>query len=125
MDNILWALGGFIVGWYVHRWVVGALVKDAVKKLASGETPSWIKDIGEQAGVTKIESKVKVDDVIEVKVEEHHGHFYLFRADNDKFLAQGATFKEVKDLLVKAYPETTFTTDKSNKEITDRLKATS
>ncbi len=41
------------------------------------------------------------EDVVEAKIEEHHGQFYLFDNNTDHFLAQGYTAQEVADKMKK------------------------
>ena len=42
------------------------------------------------------------DNAVEVKVEEHHGQFYLFDKNTDVFLAQGYDAKEIASKMQKS-----------------------
>lgn len=51
-------------------------------------------------------------NVVEVTIEKHNDTFYVYNKETGEFLAQGATGTEVNDLLSKAYPTKSFTTDR-------------
>lgn len=53
--------------------------------------------------------KEKLDEIIrEVKVEEHNNVTYWFDKENDRFLAQGATVQEIREVLQKRFPKNIF-----------------
>lgn len=49
--------------------------------------------------------KELADMFVDVKLEMHHGIFYMFRADNDAFIAQGSTYNELRDIANLRIPE--------------------
>lgn len=53
--------------------------------------------------------KEQVSKVVHVKIEKEGDNFYVYRQDNNEFLAQGKTPTEVKCILEKSYPDLTFT----------------
>jgi hypothetical protein len=52
--------------------------------------------------ISKILSNSQVDkdeniEVIQARLEEHHGQFFVYRIDNNEFIAQGKSAKEIGD----------------------------
>jgi hypothetical protein len=41
--------------------------------------------------------KQKKAMIVEARLEEHQGEFFLYRVDNGEFIAQGATAQEISD----------------------------
>ena len=128
MENFIWAVGGFAVGWYIRgaimRWAIDRIAKQAgldLQKLIN-DIDSETEDVRKQT--KKVLEQAKQDDLVEVKLEEHHGHFYMFRADNDKFLAQGSTFDEIKNLIKAKHPDITVAAVDTDPEVLKRFKAT-
>ena len=50
----------------------------------------------------------ELDKVVHVGVKKDDNMFYVYRKDNQEFLAQGKTPSEVKNVLEKNYPGKTF-----------------
>jgi len=78
-----------VLMWYVIAW---ALFHLAIK-------PWLIRRLETRIGELK---KALEAAIIEAKVEEHHGQFYLFDANTDVFLAQGYTATEVAAKMKKS-----------------------
>ncbi len=104
MEYILAAVG-FIVG-----WIMGAKITRAIMQRVFAEVlgdlninADNLKALAEKYGmkVTKVEvdENGEEQEVVEVKIEEHHGQLYAFRKDTDKFLGQGATREELIERL--------------------------
>ena len=55
----------------------------------------------------------KLDSIIhEVKVEQHKDTMYWFDKEDDKFIAQGQTLDEIKEVLRQRFPKHIFVLDK-------------
>lgn len=104
MEYILAAVG-FIVG-----WIMGAKITRAIMQRVFAEVlgdlninADNLKALAEKYGmkVTKVEvdENGEEQEVVEVKIEEHHGQLYAFRKDTDKFLGQGANREELIERL--------------------------
>lgn len=51
----------------------------------------------------------KLDEIIrEVNVEEHNNVTYWFDKENDRFLAQGTTIQEIREVLQQRFPKNIF-----------------
>lgn len=117
IENILWAVGGFVVGGFVVAKFMGF----AFRTYLEHKHPSVLTDLLDKREEVNPEPK---DEIITVKVEEHFDTFYIFKADNDQFLAQGNTYNEIKQLIRSKYPEATIIADNTDSEAFKRLKAT-
>jgi len=83
MTFLIWyAIGWALFNWIVRPWIIRRLEK----RIAELEL------VLEQVN----------ENVVEAKVEEHHGQFYLFDKNTDTFLAQGSTAQEVADKMKKS-----------------------
>jgi hypothetical protein len=62
-----------------------------------------LDQIEEELGELPAPNTAKPSRVIDTKVEKIQGIYYLFRDDNDAFLAQGSTAQELRDHLRKRF----------------------
>lgn len=92
----------FAVGWMlgskVTRTILERVFSEILKDLSIG--PDNLKPLADKYNMkmTKVEKDNETNEeleVVEVKIEEHHGALYAFRKDNDKFLGQGANRDEL------------------------------
>ena len=82
MTFLIWyAIGWALFNWIVRPWILRRL------ETRIAELELALKEVSE--------------DVVEAKIEEHHGQFYLFDKNTDTFLAQGYTAQEVADKMKK------------------------
>lgn len=90
MNEIIEMILTFLM-WYVIGWLIFKLL-----------VRPWIQRQLETR-IAKIEAELKQisESVIEAKVEEYHGQFYLFDKETDVFVGQGYTAKEIADKLNK------------------------
>lgn len=97
---------GFAIGWSlssrVNRELMGRAFAEILKDLNVNETN--LKSLATKYGmkVTKVEKDEATEEeveVVEVKIEKHHGSLYAFRKDNDKFLGQGENREELIERL--------------------------
>ena len=55
------------------------------------------------------------DELIRIKIEKHGEVYYVFSdSDNNEFMAQGSSMKELEDALAKRYPEKRFAATPEN-----------
>lgn len=83
MTFLIWyAIGWALFNWIVRPWLMRRL----------------------ESRIEEIESVLKkvAENVVEAKIEEHHGQFYLFDKHTDHFLAQGHTAQEIADKMKKS-----------------------
>lgn len=106
MESYIFAAVGFIVGWIVGAKFTRAILQRVFAEMLNDLNigPDNLRSLAEKYGmkVTKIESDEttgEAHEVVEVKIEEHHGHLYAFRKDTNKFLGQGANREELIERL--------------------------
>ena len=80
------AVGMMFITWRLRRDIERALAQ-----------------ISEELGELPAPDTAKPSRVIDTKVEKIQGIYYLFRDDNDAFLAQGSTAQELRDHLRKRF----------------------
>ena len=105
MEEYIIAIVCFALGWSlgsrVTRLILQRVFSEVLKDLNIG--PDNLRSLADKYGMnmTKIETDDKGEDVevVEVKIEEHHGQLYAFRKDTDKFLGQCATREEFIERL--------------------------
>ena len=57
------------------------------------------------------------ESIININIEKHNGVFYVYSKDNNEFMAQGNTRKELEDALAKRYPDKKFAASLKNLRI--------
>ena len=78
---------GFCLGLLVAYVIVKIMIWSTLRQLERDNI-----EIDEL--MTRITKKIE-DNIISARMEEHQGQFYLFRTDNNEFIAQGSTADEV------------------------------
>lgn len=91
--EIIW---GFVVG-YAVTWLV--------VKLITGYLRAKNEVLHKQ--LEEINKKVK-ELIVRVTIEKHGDIFYIFEKETDRFVAQGRTADEIKEVMQKRFPEKTF-----------------
>jgi len=86
---------GFILGWVLREELAKRRVDYIMKQLD--------QDLGE------IE-----DELINIKIEQHSGQYYVFNKETDEFMAQAPTRKELEDSLASRFPDTRFAATPEN-----------
>lgn len=57
-------------------------------------------------------------NVIRINIEKHNDHYYVYNMDDNSFMGQGASRKELEKLLSDKYPGKSFAaTDENLKEV--------
>lgn len=99
------------VAFFSVGWLIGAKVTQALLGRAFGEilkdldiNADHLKKLADRYGMklAKIETDETTgeeQEVVEVKIEQHHGELYAFRKSDDKFLGQGANREELIERL--------------------------
>lgn len=83
----------------------------------------------EQVAVRRIDNFIKHmeevpddrDDFIRIYVEKHEDCLYLYKADNDEFIGQGRTKKEITDILSSKFPGMKIAVDKDSVDYLESL----
>ena len=100
--EIIW---GFIVGWLI-TWLVLKLIAGFLHA-KNAQLQGQLKDL---------EQKVK-ELFVRVNIEKHGDIYYVFEKETDRFVAQGRTAEEIKEIMQKRFPNKTFVaTDEELKE---------
>jgi hypothetical protein len=77
--------------------------------------------------IENLVQKIKQDAqalVIEARLEEHQGEFFLFRKDTGEFIAQGATAQEITERTEKRILGRAVVVTESDDEVMERYRAT-
>ena len=89
-------------------WLVGCLLV--------GTAFGWF--LREQHAIRRVNQMLTQMETVAIEQEEnnqimgtieiHHGHYYMFHAENGSFLAQGESRKELSEALRKRFPDKVF-----------------
>ena len=104
--DILTLVAFFAVGWFIGAKVTTYLLGQAFKSILEDLdiNADHLKKLAGKYGmklakIEKDEVTGEEHEVVEVKIEQHHGELYAFRKADDKFLGQGATREELIERL--------------------------
>lgn len=61
----------------------------------------------------QVQEQVK-KNLIHISIEQHNGMYYVYSLKDKTFMAQGATRKELEDMLADKYPEKSFAATHEN-----------
>jgi hypothetical protein len=100
MEQINWTaiILGFAIGWVITKLIQGYLEA---------------KNLMLEAEIETLTKKVK-ERVVRVTVERHGDIYYLYEKETDNFVAQGRDADEIKEILLKRWPNKTFFADEEN-----------
>jgi hypothetical protein len=104
MMELIIAIVGFVVGWYVREWHAMRKVDQLIDNMN-----------------TKMVEEFK-SKVINVTVEKSGDFFYIYRKDDGTFLAQGTDIDKLSDILSEKFPGKLFNV---SPEELSQLEATS
>jgi hypothetical protein len=93
----------FILGWYARQWFA-VLRLNYLLKEHNIDLPDFKEDLKSDISAPELK----------IKVEKHKDTFYIYDANTDKFLAQGATRTECVDKLTKEFPKFDIVADPNN-----------
>lgn len=91
---IVFALG-FAMGWVTRE------------EMAKRRVDRLMEQLGEDL-------QQVAQDLINIKIEQHSGVYYVFNKETDEFMAQAPTRKELEDALAKRYPDKRFAATPEN-----------
>ena len=66
----------------------------------------------------------KQQQVIEARLEQHQGEFFLYRVDNGEFIAQGRTAQEITERTDRRIHDRPVVVTQSDSEVMERYRAT-
>jgi hypothetical protein len=104
MEYIILGIVAFYIGWKLSSIWSQITFSEILKDLKVSE--DQLRKLAAEKGFVLDDEETDPEaepvlEEIEVKIEQHHGQLYAFRADNDQFLGQGTT----RDDLVKRLAE--------------------
>lgn len=99
MIELIIVIFGFVVGWYAREWHATMVMNRFMEKFEENA-----KDALEQ---------IK-ENLIKIKIEKHNEGFFVYGLEDNEFMAQGTTRKELEDNLRKRYPGKTFAAEGDN-----------
>lgn len=95
-----WLALGLIAGWFLHRFWVDFIVWRTLREMVEGDHPELQRAL---AAIDE-DGKERSVPMIACRLEEQDGMFYLYRADNNEFVAQGRTPTELGRAADIRYP---------------------
>ena len=105
MEYFILGVVAFIIGWKLGMEVHARIFADMLEKLGVTEKDldQLLKKVqAEEGGASQDEIEEELLEEIPIKIEQHQGQLYAFRADNDAFLGQGTD----RESLIKRLTET-------------------
>jgi hypothetical protein len=100
---------GLMIGYHIRGVIFMAAISEHPDKII--KMLEEIKKINTNQATTK-----HPDDTVLVNVEEMHGVVYLFQADNDRFVGQGASIEAALKMAADRFPNKKFWHSEINKE---------
>ena len=92
---VIWIMGA-VYGWYARERHSKRIVDNFMDKLDS------------------IVQREVSENVIKINIEKNNGVFYIYNVENNEFMGQGSTRKEVEESLKERYPNKRFIADSNN-----------
>lgn len=92
---------GVIIGYHFRGMIFMAAISENPEKII--KLLEGIKHINDLQT-----TRPHPDDAVLLNVEELHGVVYLFEADNDRFIGQGANIEAALEMATKRFPDTKF-----------------
>lgn len=89
---------GILVGWKLREWAAVRAVNNMIR-------------MAEEIEHTEKEQE---DTVLQIKVEQHENMFLVYNEDSGDFMAQGNTFEDAQEALIKRYPNNKFIIKEDN-----------
>jgi predicted RNase H-like HicB family nuclease len=107
----------FFIG-FVTSLVLTTILVNIMLRIAKKHTEQQLKEIAETI-------KAFSANQIQARVEEDDGVFYVYRVDDNTFLAQGTTMAELRERIESRMKEAMVYVTEGDAEVLSRLKATS
>lgn len=86
LEMVMTFLVWYAIGWAIWQFIV---------------RPWVMRRLERKIAELELVLEKTVENIVEAKIEEHHGQFYLFDKTTDTFLAQGFTAQEIADKMKK------------------------
>jgi hypothetical protein len=107
---------GFTSGLIVSYIIVKVVVWSTLRQLEQD-------DIRVDELIDKMKQKIQ-SSIVQARLEEHQGVFYLYRVDNDEFIAQGRTHAEVEARAEQRIPNLPVYVTQAEESALERYRAT-
>ena len=103
---------GFVIGWRVNEHIHQEILTDLLKR--AGVTAEDLEKALDKLS-TEIDQPPAADTTkVYVRVERVNEQIFMFRKDNNEFLAQGTTARDLLDALTKRFKDMEFTVTKED-----------
>lgn len=99
MIELIIVVVGFVAGWYAREWHATIVMNRFVEKFEE-RAKDALEEIRE--------------NLIKIKIEKHNDMLFVYGLEDDEFMAQGSTRKELEDNLRKRYPGKSFAAEADN-----------
>lgn len=99
MFELIVVIFAFVIGWYAREWHATIVMNRFMNRFEE-KTRDALEKIQE--------------NLIKIKIEKHNDMFFVYGLEDDEFMAQGSTRKELEDNLRKRYPGKTFAAESDN-----------
>lgn len=104
---------------------VGVAVSYLITRLIVWMTLRQIEREGIEVEQLIQSMKQKVQErIVQARLEEHQGMFYLYRVDNDEFIAQGRTHDEIQRITDQRLPDLPVYVTEAEDSVLERYRAT-
>ena len=107
---------GFCLGFLVAYGIVKIVVWSTLRQLDRD-------NIKVDELIDKMKQKIE-DKIIAARMEEHQGVFYLYRADNNEFIAQGINADEIDEKTMQRFGKKSVVVTDAEDQVLSRYLAT-
>jgi hypothetical protein len=103
---------GFVIGWRVNEHIHQSILTDLLQR--AGVTAEDLEKALDKLS-TEVDGTPASDTTkVYVRVERVNEQIFMFRKDNNEFLAQGTTARDLLDALTKRFKDMEFTITKED-----------
>jgi len=112
MDFFLGLAVGVAVSYLITRFIVWATMRQIERE-----------GIEVEQLIQNMKQRVQ-ERIVQARLEEHQGMFYLYRVDNNEFIAQGRSHAEIKTITDKRLPDLPVYVTEAEDSVMERYSAT-
>jgi len=112
MDFLLGLAMGMAVSYLITRLIIWATMRQIERE-----------GIEVDQLIQRMKEKVQ-DSIVQARLEEHQGMFYLYRVDNSEFIAQGRTHDEIRKITDQRLPNLPVYVTEAEDAVLERYHAT-
>ena len=112
MNFIIGFVLGMALSYIIHRFIVWSTLKQMERE-----------GIEIDELLERVKQKV-AEKVVQARLEEHQGVFYLYRVDTGEFIAQGSSHAEVERLTELRIPNLPVYVTEADEAVMERYRAT-